>query len=141
MGTSSRGTMNAAVPATLQAVKSAGAADAKSRALKLYRDVLRQCPIIMHNYNVALPPSALRDRVKHEFMRNSDLTDLHMIDIAIFRGSQELDETIKMFKTPTHVWRYIDPEIQVTASSRNEILMGDQSEFMSKFYNNKLSPY
>ena len=26
------------------------------------------------------------------------------------RGEQELDETVKLFKTPTHVWRYIDPE-------------------------------
>ena len=26
------------------------------------------------------------------------------------RGEQELDETVKMFKTPTHVWRYVDPE-------------------------------
>ena len=26
------------------------------------------------------------------------------------RGEQELDEAVKLFKTPTHVWRYVDPE-------------------------------
>jgi hypothetical protein len=34
------------------------------------------------------------------------------------RGEQELDETVKFFKTPTHVWRYIDPEGVVGKSER-----------------------
>merc|ERR1711907_762331 len=132
-------TMNAAVPATIQAVKSGSAGHARSRALALYRNILKEGPTILVNYNVPLPLSALRDRVAHEFRRNADLEDAHLIDIAIFRGEQELDETVKMFKTPTHVWRYIDPEIQKHKSERI-IGMGQQSEFLHKFYSNDLSP-
>merc|ERR1712216_552437 len=132
--------MNAAVPATIQAVKSSSAAHAKSRALSLYRSILKQGPTIMVNYNVTLPPTALRDRVAWEFRRNADLDDLHMIDMAIFRGQQELDETVKMFKTPTHVWRYIDPEAQKVASDR-KIIVGQNTEFLTNFYSNTMSPY
>merc|ERR1711988_1329673 len=132
--------MNAAVPATIQAVKSSGAAHARSRALALYRNIMKQGPTILVNYNVALPVSALRDRVAYEFRRNADLEDLHMIDMAIFRGQQELDETVKMFKTPTHVWRYIDPEKQKHKNERI-IGLGEKSEFLSKFYANDMSPY
>ena len=32
-----------------------------------------------------MPYNEVRDRVAHEFRRNADLQDLHMIDIAIFR--------------------------------------------------------
>merc|ERR1712072_1379867 len=136
-----RGTMNAAVPATLNAIKSANASHARGRVLGLYKNILRQVPTIMVNYNI--PPvlaTSLRDRVSHEFRRNSDLEDLHMVDIAIFRGEQELDETVKMFKTPTHVWRYIDPEAY---KGKSERLTGmpETSQFLGKFYANNLSPY
>merc|ERR1711959_477398 len=102
--------MNAAVVAAIPSVKSANASHARTRVLSLFKRILKQTPTIAVNYDISLPTNVLRDRVAHEFRRNADLTDQHMIDIAIFRGEQELDETIKMFKTPTHVWRYIDPE-------------------------------
>merc|ERR1711904_165408 len=127
---------------TLNAIKSQNAVHARSRVLGLYRKVLKEGPTILVNYNVPLPLSALRDRVAHEFRRNADLTDQHMIDIAIFRGEQELDETVKMFKTPTHVWRYIDPE-HVKNIGKNERIIGmkQNSEFLTNFYANKMSAY
>lgn len=97
----------------------------------------------MVNYHIPGQLSVLRDRVKAEFRRNEDLNDLHMIDIAIFRGEQELDETVKMFKTPTHVWRYIDPEV-VKGKNERLLAMGvgkSSSEFMTNFYANTTTPY
>merc|ERR1711934_449311 len=136
------GRMNAAVTAAIPAVKSANAGQAKTRVLNLFKRILKQTPVIAVNYNISLPTNVLRDRVAHEFRRNADLTDQHMIDIAIFRGEQELDETVKMFKTPTHVWRYIDPE-HVKNIGKNERIIGmkQNSEFLTNFYANKMSAY
>merc|ERR1719502_1085640 len=102
--------MNAAVPATINAIKSSNASAAKGRVIGLYRQTLKSLPAVIAQYNLPVPYNEVRDRVAHEFRRNADLQDLHMIDIAIFRGEQELDEAIKLFKTPTHIWRYVDPE-------------------------------
>merc|ERR1712167_139460 len=140
MGTSPK--MNAAVTSAIPAVKSASAAHAKSRVLNLFKRVLKQTPVIAVNYNITLPTNVLRDRIAYEFRRNADLTDQIMIDRAIFRGEQELDETVKMFKTPTHVWRYIDPE-QVRNLGEEERIIGmkENSEFLTSFYANRLSPF
>jgi len=134
--------MNAAVPSTIQAIKSQSSVHARSRVLGLYRKVLKQTPNIAESYNITISQAVIRDRIAHEFRRNADLDDVRLIDVAIFRGEQELDETVKMFKTPTHVWRYIDPE-HVKNIGKNEriIGMGEKSEFMTKFYANELSPY
>ena len=56
------------------------------------------------------------------------------------RGEQELDETVKFFKTPTHVWRYIDPE-GYKGKSERIVGMPKTTPFLTNFYSNNMSPY
>merc|ERR1711865_153533 len=130
--------MNPVIPKTLRAVKSASLQDAETRAIRLYRQILRSVPQMMSDYKLTnVPRTQVRDRVRTEF-KSAALENgqsVEMIDRSVFRGAQELEETLMNWKTPTHVWRYIEVE---KGHGRNA---GGSTDFMNKFYTNTISPY
>merc|ERR1712072_504545 len=105
--------MNPVIPKTLRAASSANLIDARTRSLRLYRQILRSVPQILSDYKLHnVPPSTVRDRVRTEFLSaqrvNGD--SVERIDLSIFRGAQELEEALMNWKTPTHVYRYLEIE-------------------------------
>eukprot|EP00657_Telonema_sp_P-1_P000301 TRINITY_DN1055_c0_g1_i2.p1 TRINITY_DN1055_c0_g1~~TRINITY_DN1055_c0_g1_i2.p1 ORF type:complete len:130 (-),score=18.91 TRINITY_DN1055_c0_g1_i2:81-470(-) len=129
--------MNPVIPKTLRAVKSANLVDAELRAIRLYRQMLRAVPQILSDYKLHnVPYSTVRDRIKTEFIASKQANGdcIERIDRTIFRGAQELEETLMNWKTPTHVYRFIDVE---KSKQQQQGSFG----FLKKFYTNTLNPY
>eukprot|EP00658_Telonema_sp_P-2_P036602 TRINITY_DN26440_c0_g1_i1.p1 TRINITY_DN26440_c0_g1~~TRINITY_DN26440_c0_g1_i1.p1 ORF type:complete len:129 (+),score=41.54 TRINITY_DN26440_c0_g1_i1:223-609(+) len=128
--------MNPVIPKALRAVKSASLLEAQQRSIRLYRQMLRSVPQIMSDYKMTNVPFAdVRDRLKTEFLANAKANgeSVEKIDRSIFRGAQELEETLMNWKTPTHVYRYVEVEKVAHRDAG--------SGFLKDFYANTLSPY
>ncbi|KYK57840.1 NADH-ubiquinone oxidoreductase B14 subunit [Drechmeria coniospora] len=129
--------------------QSASWADAKRRVLSSYREWIRaplprpfsmdtthawrrqskltskQGPEIQTMYNMPMPVSAIRTRIRQEFERNRFVKTLPVVDVLLFKSHAEYQETMNFWKQTTHVMSYF-----------NENFRGDKrlpSSFMQGF--------
>eukprot|EP01113_Clastostelium_recurvatum_P039444 TRINITY_DN6022_c0_g1_i2.p1 TRINITY_DN6022_c0_g1~~TRINITY_DN6022_c0_g1_i2.p1 ORF type:complete len:131 (-),score=16.43 TRINITY_DN6022_c0_g1_i2:56-406(-) len=84
-------------------------AEASARSLQLYKSVLRAVPSLMVSYDLEYPASVLKKRLRHEFEKNRNVRDIPTIDMLVFRGSNELEESVQVWKTRSHVEKYFAP--------------------------------
>ncbi|KAM0250208.1 hypothetical protein ACHAQJ_008701 [Trichoderma viride] len=99
--------------------------DAKRRVLSSYREWMRGAPEIQTMYNIPLPISALRTRIRQEFERNRFANQLSVVDVLLFKSHAEYQETMNFWKQQTHIMAYF-----------NDHFRGDKrlpSSFMSGF--------
>ncbi|KAJ3188062.1 putative ATP-dependent RNA helicase ddx47, partial [Irineochytrium annulatum] len=79
---------------------------ARLRALHLYRDWIRAAPDIVRKYYLEVTTEQIRARVRQEFERNRHVRELGLVDILLFKGRLEYEETMNSWKQTTHVMRY-----------------------------------
>eukprot|EP00001_Collodictyon_triciliatum_P175761 31306_2 len=73
---------------------SASYAEARHKTLLLYRSCLRSVPEAQRIYGLDLPDDYVRLRVSNLFRQNAHVQDHRLIDQLVFRGVQELKETL-----------------------------------------------
>ncbi|KAF7244974.1 hypothetical protein EG68_09526 [Paragonimus skrjabini miyazakii] len=83
--------------------------EARRRVINLYRAWYRQLPFIVKEYaftqsNVTIP--ILHAKLREEFYKNKDVTDLRIIDLLIHRGQNELIEVAHLWKSDTQLMDY-----------------------------------
>ena len=49
----------------------------------------------------------VRKKIKEEFMKNKNVTDVRVIDLLVIKGQMELKETVKIWKQTNHVMYYM----------------------------------
>ncbi|TPX33966.1 hypothetical protein SeMB42_g07394 [Synchytrium endobioticum] len=81
---------------------------ARKRALALYKDWLRSVPDIVEFYALDIPSAMIRSRIRAEFKKNRFIRHPATIDVLLFKGRTELEETMNMWKQKTHVLRFFD---------------------------------
>ncbi|RFU80326.1 nadh-ubiquinone oxidoreductase b14 subunit [Trichoderma arundinaceum] len=84
-----------------------------------------QAPEIQTMYNIPLPVSTLRTRIRQEFERNRFANQLSVVDVLLFKSHAEYQETMNFWKQQTHILAYF-----------NDNFRGDKrlpSSFMSGF--------
>lgn len=85
-------------------------ADARARALALYRDFYRSSPEICALYALDVPPSTLRAKYREKFEQTKHVDDLAVIDIMLHKGRAEYQETINAWKQIPHLMKLFAEE-------------------------------
>lgn len=84
--------------------------EASKNVIRLYRNSIRSIPHIIRIYNLELNASEIKQQIKKEFLKNSSIKDPQIIDMLVFKGNSELEETKLQWKTKTHVIRFLMDE-------------------------------
>ncbi|KAG6825460.1 hypothetical protein H0H92_003641 [Tricholoma furcatifolium] len=78
-------------------------ADARHRAIQLYRDWYRSAPDICELYALNVSPLAIRYAIRERFEKNRHVTDPRAIDVLLLKGRQEYQETMNCWKQSEHI--------------------------------------
>ncbi|OAA72282.1 NADH-ubiquinone oxidoreductase B14 subunit [Cordyceps fumosorosea ARSEF 2679] len=99
--------------------QSANWAEAKRRVLSSYREWLRGAPDVQTMYNMPMPISVIRNRMRQEFERNRFVSKLSAVDVLLFKSHAEYQcsnfgflaqEMMNFWKQTTHVMSYFKGE-------------------------------
>jgi hypothetical protein len=65
-------------------------------------------PHITEMYGLRQPVSEVKAAFRAQFEKHSHITDPKTIDFLVMKGTGELSETLELFKTKTHVLKYLE---------------------------------
>eukprot|EP00009_Paramoeba_aestuarina_P006278 CAMPEP_0201523564 /NCGR_PEP_ID=MMETSP0161_2-20130828/20322_1 /ASSEMBLY_ACC=CAM_ASM_000251 /TAXON_ID=180227 /ORGANISM="Neoparamoeba aestuarina, Strain SoJaBio B1-5/56/2" /LENGTH=133 /DNA_ID=CAMNT_0047922725 /DNA_START=114 /DNA_END=515 /DNA_ORIENTATION=+ len=88
-------------------------AEARRNVLHLYKDVLRQVPILLDDYNIDVNLGFAKMILRHEFEKHGDLRNTVVIDQLVFKGRTELDEMQNKWMQRNHIMGYFQHSIEV----------------------------
>ncbi|KAH8375395.1 hypothetical protein KR200_003325 [Drosophila serrata] len=100
--------------------------EARKRALNLYKAWYRQIPYIVMDYDIPMTVEQCRDKLREEFVKHRNVTDIRVIDMLVikvsggakiavdasnapvsyFQGQMELKESVEIWKQKGHIMRY-----------------------------------
>ncbi|KAF4124134.1 NADH dehydrogenase (ubiquinone) 1 alpha subcomplex subunit 6 [Geosmithia morbida] len=106
--------------------QSANWTEAKRRVISSYREWIRSAPEMQTMYNIPMPVSVIRTRIRQEFERHRYVNKLSVADVLLYKSHAEYQETMNFWKQTTHIMSYF----------KDENFRGDKrlpSNFMSGF--------
>jgi NADH dehydrogenase (ubiquinone) 1 alpha subcomplex subunit 6 len=80
--------------------------EARGRVLNLYRAWYRQIPRILHDYELPVSETRMKQKLRELFLQNKKVSDIRAIDMLVVKGQMDLNETVHKFKQPCHVMNY-----------------------------------
>ncbi|KAF7723199.1 hypothetical protein EC973_002274 [Apophysomyces ossiformis] len=89
---------------------SKNAAEARLRALSLYRKWQKSVPEIVRLHELDLPSSALRAKIREQFEQHRYVEDLGVKDVLLAKGQMEYQETMNVWKQTNHIMNYFAKE-------------------------------
>lgn len=78
------------------------------RVLNLYRNYLRHSREFVNNYNLDVPTSAVRTKIRQEFERQRFVSDLGVKNVLYAQGQMEFQELANFWKQQCHVMKYFE---------------------------------
>eukprot|EP00244_Chara_vulgaris_P012822 TRINITY_DN6945_c0_g1_i8.p1 TRINITY_DN6945_c0_g1~~TRINITY_DN6945_c0_g1_i8.p1 ORF type:complete len:139 (-),score=24.92 TRINITY_DN6945_c0_g1_i8:51-467(-) len=132
----------AALRANVTGTGSATLSQAKHRALYFFRAVSRELPEIMNRYNLheVVTLGELRSRVAAEFRKHPRVINPKVVDMLVYKGSEELSNVMIQAKQRHHILSQYVVGPQGVAETKAAALgkvapgQGGQSEFLKMFY-------
>uniref|UniRef100_A0A1B0CJY0 NADH dehydrogenase [ubiquinone] 1 alpha subcomplex subunit 6 n=1 Tax=Lutzomyia longipalpis TaxID=7200 RepID=A0A1B0CJY0_LUTLO len=97
--------------------------EARRRVFNLYRAWYRQIPYIVMDYDIPKSVEQCREKLREEFLRNKNVTDIRVIDMLVIKGQMELKESVEIWKQKGHIMRYF-----------KETQEPKPTDFLSKFF-------
>ncbi|KAJ6648052.1 NADH dehydrogenase [ubiquinone] 1 alpha subcomplex subunit 6 [Pseudolycoriella hygida] len=80
--------------------------EARRRVLNLYRAWYRQIPYVVMDYDIPKNIEQCRAKLREQFLKNKNVTDIRVSDMLVIKGQMELKETVEIWKQKGHIMRY-----------------------------------
>lgn len=74
------------------------------------------------DYDIPKSEAQCRAKLKEEFLKHKNVTDIRVVDMLVIKGQMELKETVEIWKQKGHLMRYF-----------KETIDPKPTDFMSKF--------
>ncbi|XP_058811372.1 NADH dehydrogenase [ubiquinone] 1 alpha subcomplex subunit 6 [Topomyia yanbarensis] len=87
-------------------ILSADREEARKRVLNLYKAWYRQIPYIVMDYDIPKSVEQCREKLREEFLKQRNVTDIRVIDMLVIKGQMELQESVAIWKQKGHIMRY-----------------------------------
>ena len=98
--------------------------------IRLYRYACRSIPYLQQSYKLPFSKTEMRDYIRHRFDEYKDLKDYNKVEMLVWKGEQDLEEALNVWKTRSHVIRTISPVINPQkVSKRNDFLKNFYEKF------------
>mmetsp|Transcript_11548 Transcript_11548/g.23822 ORF Transcript_11548/g.23822 Transcript_11548/m.23822 type:complete len:151 (+) Transcript_11548:31-483(+) len=82
--------------------------DPKQGVLLLYRHIQKQVPHLLKVYAIEEDVKDVRANIKREFMKHGNKAlDPTITSMLVSKGQMELDEAMALWKTRTHILKYV----------------------------------
>ena len=121
------------IPAHLKTQPAKDLQEARKKVLSLYRTSLRYAGEIQSLYPLDVPVLRIRQVMRQQVEKHRYVTNLDTINMLTFQGAVELEETLYMWKTQSHVMKYFkEPEQQL-----EQQLNRQKNGWLDSFYSDK----
>ncbi|CAA2984163.1 NADH dehydrogenase [ubiquinone] 1 alpha subcomplex subunit 6 [Olea europaea subsp. europaea] len=114
---------------------SANLEEARKRVFEFFKTACRSIPTIMDIYilDEVVKPSELRSTVASEIRKNAHVTDPKVIDMLLFKGTEELSNIVEHAKQRHHI---IGQYVVGRQGLTHDLGIKDQgnSNFLKNFY-------
>ncbi|ODV84956.1 hypothetical protein CANARDRAFT_28691 [[Candida] arabinofermentans NRRL YB-2248] len=84
-------------------------AEMRIRVLNLYRRYLRHSRSFVNNYDLDVPASQVKTKVRQEFERHRFVDDLAVKNVLYMKAQMEFQELVNFWKQTCHVMKYFEP--------------------------------
>lgn len=85
-------------------------ADMRKRVLHLYRRYIRSAKEFSDLYELDMPVSNVKTKIRQEFERQRFVNDLDVTNVLYAKGQMEFQELINFWKQQCHVMRYFEDQ-------------------------------
>lgn len=58
------------------------------------------------DYDIPKSIEQCREKLREQFMKNANITDIRVSDLLVIKGQMELKETVEIWKQKAHLMRY-----------------------------------
>lgn len=102
--------------------RSASQGELRGRVLHLYRKYMRYSREMSNIYELDMPVSNIKTKIRQEFERNRFITDLGVANVVYMKGQMEFQELVNFWKQQCHVMRYFDEQQQYNAVDEHDFV-------------------
>ncbi|KAK4424807.1 NADH dehydrogenase [ubiquinone] 1 alpha subcomplex subunit [Sesamum alatum] len=112
---------------------SASLAEARQRVFEFFKTACRSIPSIMEIYTLhdVVAPSQLRSTIASEIRKNAHVTNTKVIDMLLFKGTEELSNIVEHAKQRHHIiGQYVVGRQGLDVGTKDQGV----SDFLKNFY-------
>lgn len=97
-------------------------ADMRKRVLHLYRRYIRNAKEFSDLYELDMPVSNVKTKIRQEFERQRFVNDLDVTNVLYAKGQMEFQELINFWKQQCHVLRYFEDQLDYNIVDKDDFV-------------------
>lgn len=68
--------------------------------------------VLVDKFDIPKSVAQCQQKLREEFLKNKDITDVRVVDMLVIKGQMELKETVALWKQKGHVMRYWQESVE-----------------------------